>query len=392
MDHPFADIFRLAPELAEALQPAELAALEHALSEADPAVLKSLEQWLHLRRQVADDLAGDIPPPGMLVLYAMAEEPDVLSEAEAARLQEARGQVERVLGAHPGLQSVVERVRADRDAFYRMWEEAEAKTNVPARRAPDREALFPARSNVSPSRRWVSRSIIAGAVLIFAATLFILSQRELGFETVRTAEGETREVVLADGSEVQLAPNTTLAFNVTADRQRVVQLTGEAVFQVVPAPERFVVETQDAQVVVIGTTFAVSADAGATEVVLVRGAVEIHARHAPDEIVRLSPGQRSRVAAGQVPERPQPADVSSALAWTGTWYFQAEPLHEIASRLSRHFGVRIHVPADLQGERVSGTFRQDAPLEQTLQTLASALGTQVDRDAAGDFRFAMAPG
>lgn len=382
MPDRYADIARRAPDLAEALDPAERDALARALGQDDAEAEAVLAHWEAARRHLGVRLREDLPDPHLLVLYALADDPVALGTEEEARLEAARPQLEAAIAQHPALRDVVARVRADRDGFEDAWAEpAEPATaRVPGRRpAADRPA---ARS----PRRWAWRTAVGAALVVFAGLLVFIVQRDAGYETVRTAAGETRTLDLADGTTVHLAEKSTLEIGSFEEGERRVRLAGEAVFAVVPG-EMFVVETPTALTTVLGTTFSVRADPRETEVVLASGVVALAPRAGPAEAVRLEPGQRARVLAGQPPSAPTSADVTEALEWTGLWYLQAEPLDEIADRLSAHYGVRIEVPAVLARERITGTFEQAAPAEQTLQTLATALGVRVEGDAASGFRF-----
>jgi transmembrane sensor len=395
------DIARLAPDLIEAMEPAEVEALARALAdpEAGPEVRAALAHWATLRGRVAHQLARDYPRRPLLALYAVADDPLALSAEEEQQLEAARPALEAALERHPGLYAVVDRLRADRDAFLTIWEEAAAEPmQRPAHRhgghhvAADRPAA-PRAARATPVHRWAWRSATALALALFVAFSVFLLQRDAGFETVSTAAGETRVIDLPDGTTVRLASHTTLAYETRNDGERRVRLTaGEAVFEVVPDAQPFIVETPVALATVLGTTFGVRADERATEVVLASGAVELASRTVPEAAVRLEPGQRSLVVAGRIPETPARTDIVETLAWTGTWYFHATPLSAIAERLAAYYDVSVAVPPALAEEQISGAFEQEAPVEQTLRTLAAALGVRVEGDAARGFRFAPAAG
>jgi ferric-dicitrate binding protein FerR (iron transport regulator) len=312
----------------------------------------------------------------------------VLSPEEEARLIAARPSLERALAAHPALGDVVRRVRADRDAFEVAWDEAapapanEEPAARPKQRAADRPALRGgARGG---ARRWVWRSAASVALVVFAALLVFLLQRDAGYDTYATGADETRTVALDDGSTVVLASSSRLM--VETEGARRVRLSGEALFEVVPNGEPFVVETATALTTVLGTTFGVDASEIETEVVLANGAVEVATRIDPAQSVRLEPGQRSRVVGGQPPEPPTRADVVATLAWTGTWFFHNAPADEVAARFSEHYGVPILLNPSLASVRVGGAYSADRPVEESMQALAVSLGAEIEGDAGVGFR------
>jgi ferric-dicitrate binding protein FerR (iron transport regulator) len=384
------------PTLFEALDPAERDALQQALGE-DADASEALALWGALRARLGADLRRDLPDADLLVLYALGEaDPGALSPEEEARLIAARPALERAIAAHPALEDVVRRVRADHDAFEAAWEESDlaptgpdaptrAEPEVrPKQRAADRTAVRG--STRSSSHRWVWRSAVGVALVAFAALSVFLLQRDAGYETYATAADETRTVALDDGSTVVLAASSRLMVETKDDGARRVRLNGEALFEVIPSDEPFIVETPTALTTVLGTTFGVEASEIETEVVLANGAVEVATRVDPDQSVRLEPGQRSRVVGGQPPEPPTRADVVATLAWTGTWYFHNAPADEVAARFSEHYDVPILLNPSLTSVRVGGAYSADRPVEESVQALAVSLGAEIEGDADAGYR------
>lgn len=377
--NPGYDISRLAPDFAELLDEKEREALDRALTEDDDTALNALKKWEALTRAVGLQLAADMPAADFLVLYALSDETDILDEQETARLEEVRADLENTISAHPGLECVVARIRADRDAFYAICDGPEKLIRE------DRPAVAGSRQRVS-TVRYVWRAAAVFAIVFFAIVSVFLLQRDAGFETIRTSSNELHAIELEDGSIIRLGENSTLAYRLD-DEDRIARLTGTAVFEVYPESRTFVVETPSAYTTVLGTVFSVTATELNTEVVLAGGSVELASRVNPEANVRLIPGQKSRVVTGGAPETPSQVDVASEMAWSGTWHFQATPLSRIAEYISQYYGVGVFVPQSLIGERVTGAFSQDEPVEVTLQTLATALGINVEVDESGDFRF-----
>ncbi len=94
-------------------------------------------------------------------------------------------------------------------------------------------------------------------------------------ETIATAAGEKRRVILPDGSILYVNQNTTAVL--TADRH--LKLTkGDVFIESVPADEtrgKFQVETPARSVTALGTKFAVSAVQAGTGVIVTQGSVEV---------------------------------------------------------------------------------------------------------------------
>ena len=239
----------------------------------------------------------------------------------------------------------------------------------PARGAADRPA--------APSRRarW-----LAGAALLAAVAVAV----GLAPVTAR-ADGAVAEVRLPDGSEVALAPGSEVRYRRGMwGATRRARLTGHAEFHVRADGRPFRVETFNATVGVLGTTFDVRAwpDAAAPEtaVALVEGSVRLS--DARGRAVVLAPGQASRVAGG-APTAPAPVDLALVAAWRAGGFAIADaPLGTVAQALQAQFGRPVRL-----GDRV------DPGRRLTLYLPHATSAEPVLRDVAAylDLRLQMGP-
>lgn len=130
-------------------------------------------------------------------------------------------------------------------------------------------------------RRWYSLAAAVSAVLLVAIWWFIVQPAQL--ELYQTAYGETKVIELSDGSTVTLNANSTLEVS-TNHEIREVWLQGEAFFEITEVflddeeqeeheLIKFIVHTQELDVVVVGTSFNVQNWDDKTQVVLNSGKV-----------------------------------------------------------------------------------------------------------------------
>lgn len=411
--------------LYDALSPEQRGEVAAALA-AQPELAEAFARWKTLRAKVRQDLDDALPEPDVLVLAALGgfalpgedAEPgasvpsEALTDDERASLEAARADLAAAIERHPALGDVVRRLRADAEAFEQAWA-AHAAYAVPApempsgdgaqpaatpalaeatrRTAPDRGARGPARRATRPATRWLVRGVMALAVVGFAALLTFVQRRDAGFETIRAADART--ITLPDGSSAEMAAGAVLMVQreAGADVRRARLLAGQVLFNVYHDPAQpFVLETPNAEVRVVGTTFSVAATDVQTEVALLSGAVTLAPRAKPDAAVRLEPGQQSRVLALDAPSAPAPADLGAALEWTGDVFARAEPAARVAERLATRFGQTVTLAPGLRDERISGRFRGAEGLEPALEALAQALGARVE-PAPGGYRLVTAP-
>jgi transmembrane sensor len=180
-----------------------------------------------------------------------------------------------------------------------------------------------ASSEVAPVRWKVAAAL---AVCGLAALLFFGVRTAWTERSIATELGEWKTATLADGSELQLGPNTLLKFDM-GDAQRTVALVrGEAYFRVAKDTTRpFVVEAKAYAVRAVGTEFAVSHRNDELLVTVSDGLVRVAPRaksakssaadDGPLELsVPIGADQQLRIA-GTWPVTPSRVDVRYALAW-----------------------------------------------------------------------------
>lgn len=215
---------------------------------------------------------------------------------------------------------------------------------------------------------WASAAVSAATVVVFGA-LFLWWMQPV---SVATAPGEQAAVTLPDGSTVQLNGASRIRYDRGFDRLpfvqadvRAVELRGEGVFQIRSGDRPFRVQTENAVVQVLGTTFSVRAversGVPSTEVTLEEGRVRVSGRagatsspdpaasedardNMPGSVVLDAPGLRSRVEGVQQPTAPTSLDLKYVAAWrTGGFTAQNASLATILRDLERQFGVDLRL-------------------------------------------------
>ncbi|MED5543971.1 FecR family protein [Novosphingobium decolorationis] len=220
----------------------------------------------------------------------------------------------------------------------------------------------------------------AMAAVLFAVVAISLLLRPLAPERYETRLAETRLITLPDGSQVTLAPASTLEVRF-ADAQRRVALTrGEAFFEVVHDASRpFTVEAGQSRVRVLGTKFDVNFTDQSVRVAVLQGKVEVAhpgGDGAPLRATRLRAGERTEVqfaAAAAAPAAPGPSREMSAGASRpappspapspGAWregrlVYDNVRLADLVSDVNRYYapGVTMRDPA-IGGLRVTAAFK-----------------------------------
>ncbi|WP_334177511.1 FecR family protein [Pseudoxanthomonas sp.] len=235
---------------------------------------------------------------------------------------------------------------------------AEATRTVPVHMASPR-------ARITPRRRWPA-AIASAMALVAAGTFFTQRLAAPADVAYRTTIGERRSVQLDDGTRVDLDAGTQLRVRYDGDSRHVVLEQGRAFFQVAKDTARpFDVVTDAGGVRALGTQFEVSQVAGAADVALYEGSVELRARTGdrapPRRLGVLVPGQQARLSAGHMQMRATMVVAGARPAWlSGRLVFSDTPLAEAVAEFNRYSDTRV-VLADpsLGAQRVSGVFRGD---------------------------------
>lgn len=146
-------------------------------------------------------------------------------------------------------------------------------------------------------RRWWLSAAATLLLLVSCAWLFWPhSSSAEQLTAYHTGFGETRSIDLPDGSRVILNANSELSLhdNWETGSNRIVQLRGEAYFEIEPKPAtgaKFTVVTKDLNVNVLGTIFNVYSRESETSITLEEGKVGLSLSGQPDKLL-TKPGER----------------------------------------------------------------------------------------------------
>jgi transmembrane sensor len=327
-------------------------------------------------------VSPDRPDYALLARYLGGE----CTEAESAQVAvwlaadpENHGELEaferlwRASAAHP--------TRVDADAAWSRVEQA--MNQEPAPRIERRPAFVVSRS----ARWWTPLKVAAALVAMVGAGLggravwqSAVRSREAPastFNVISTARGQRLGIRLSDGTQVTLAPSTTLRTPSTyGARERTVQLDGEAVFTVVHDSTRpFAVRTARAVARDIGTRFVVRAyaDDPATDVVVAEGEVAVGK-------VVIRRGDRARVERDGRLALTRDVPLDHYFAWTeGRLVFHDTPLSEVVVQLRRWYDADVHLASSAAASLpVTATFDNQS-VDEAVGRLALALGLELSR-------------
>ncbi|MNR82267.1 fec operon regulator FecR [compost metagenome] len=189
----------------------------------------------------------------------------------------------------------------------------------------------------------------------------------------RSAVGERRSIVLADGTELILNTDSTVNVRFNQHERRVLLLSGEIMITTAQdgqiAPRPFVVETAQGELQPIGTRFVVRQQTESSRLDVFAGAVEIRLRDAGGRKRVLHAGERAQFTSTEIAD--PVALLSDDGAWTeGMIVASGMRLQDFLAELSRYRRGRVSCDPAIADLRVSGTY----PLTDT-DLVLTALGT-----------------
>ncbi len=238
---------------------------------------------------------------------------------------------------------------------------------------------------------WQSSNIIIqiAAVLVLSVILsgvysYFFSQNESIstseiYQEISAAYGTRTTVDLPDGTKVFLNSGSSLRYsNQFGDNNlRKVKLNGEGYFKVAKDSRRpFVVNVNDLDVKVLGTTFNINAyePESEIEVVLVEGSVAIADanKKSSDNLMVLSAYDKAFFDASEnTLFKEHIVDIEKYIGWVeGKLIFIDDPIQDVVKKLGNWYNVDFKIKNNrLDSYRLTGTFINES-LEEILNTIS----------------------
>ena len=216
--------------------------------------------------------------------------------------------------------------------------------------------------------------------IIGAALIFFTLNREVPPQmlTASTAN-EVLKDTLPDGSVVTLNKNSSLSYpELFRDKTRTVALKGEAFFNVAPNKDKpFTVQVNDVVVKVVGTSFNIRTDNGATEVIVETGMVQVMHHN---KTVELRPGEKVSVA-----EKDTVLMVQKETGQLYSYYRSREfvcdntPLWKLVEVLNKAYNTNIVIQRqELKTLHINTTFSNES-LDRILEIISLTFNITVEK-------------
>lgn len=207
------------------------------------------------------------------------------------------------------------------------------------------------------------------------------NRQEIIYNTIMVPRAGEYRLTLADGTRVWLNADSELKYPVDfPSGPRRVFLRGEAYFEVAKNEKQpFLVEVGNMEVEVLGTKFNINASRidGSYQTTLVEGKVRV-SNHRTTESLVLRPDQQAQSKDGHFCVKEVDARVYTA--WReGKFYFESEPLEEIAAQLERWYDVQFFFTREsLRKDEFTGVIRKDYTADRILDIITKTTNVKFE--------------
>ncbi len=203
-----------------------------------------------------------------------------------------------------------------------------------------------------------------------------------------TQQEQQKEIFLADGTLVTLNGNSSLSYPEDfKGNSRKVMLSGEAYFDVAHNPEKpFVIETKEASVKVLGTSFNLRAYPGEsfTEVEVETGKVALNVNQSKNSLI-LTANEKGVYEHGVKLEK-KPAPFTNAQAWrTGELKFKDLALSEVVLLLERRFQVSVKLDDQISDCKFTSNFGKGTTIEEVFASMKRILAVEIKEGSEGEY-------
>ena len=186
-------------------------------------------------------------------------------------------------------------------------------------------------------------ALLVGGLIFSSIWFYVQSNKATGYEqkqTVTIPYGAKTQITMPDGSTVWLNSGTTISYSGNFSKKRLVELSGEAFFEVQKGNIPFEVITGFGTIRVLGTAFNVLAyPESGFSTTLENGSVQIDS-NIKKQSLTMQPGQQVKMIGDSLVTSKVETDLFTS--WKdGKMIFRREPFPNLMKRLERWFNVKI---------------------------------------------------
>jgi transmembrane sensor len=206
------------------------------------------------------------------------------------------------------------------------------------------------------------------------------------FYTINTKQGESKALVLSDGTKIWLSPSSSLVYpEQLTGNLREVKLEGEAFFEVAKDKlHPFVIHSNRMDTRVVGTSFNVQSykSQSSSKVTVVTGIVKVTAKGLSNVVphtVVLKPNHQSQFNSinGSLISISYPNANQMLKRKDGILNYDGALVQDVVADFSRYYKVPIEIESKSKNCLCYGEFNTNRPVNIGLEQLAAAINAKV---------------
>lgn len=251
--------------------------------------------------------------------------------------------------------------------FQQRLNNGHTQLKAPVREMPKR----------SPDWRKIAASVVL-VVGLSIAGLWMYNNRPAEQLLAQTGSNVLTDT-LPDGSTVTLNKESSLSYpsKFNGDK-RAVTLKGEAFFHVTPNKKKpFVISVNDIEVTVVGTSFNIKTENGATDVIVETGIVRVTRN---GQTVELHKNERLRAAQNDTLTRENVNDHLYNYYRTKEFVCDDTPLWKLVETLNEAYQTNIVIgKEELRNQRINIVLKNES-LDRVLELVSATLNAKVSKN------------
>ncbi len=219
--------------------------------------------------------------------------------------------------------------------------------------------------------------LAAASVLIFASILIYQLVIQQSYPLIyENLTAKVSQVKLDDGTVVNLSPDSKLEIpEAFSEETRKTKIEGKLFFDVVPDKRKFIIETENAFVEVLGTQFEVFSDDNKTTVIVSEGKVSLSNSLSPEDKIYLTENEKGECISSNPPEKLKRVNANQLVSWiSGNIVFHRHKLKEIAEILSGIYKTKIVLDDEgIKDLTLHAVFGKDEDLSDLIDEICLSL-------------------
>lgn len=207
------------------------------------------------------------------------------------------------------------------------------------------------------------------------------SDKQILYNTLSVPRGGEYSLTLPDGTKVWVNAESTIHYPIHFIKDRIVELTGEAYFEVKKNDKMpFTVKVGDNKVQVLGTKFNISAyKSESMFTTLVEGKVNIQVK---SRTLDLKPNEQAEIAADNSTITVRQVNATMYSSWaTGVFEFENTSLKDIMGQLSRWYNTKIEFASpEIENIKFTGTILRNKTLGFALYIIQQVSDVKFEKE------------